>query len=226
MLDHIAIIMDGNRRWGKKYSYSMRESYEKGAQNVRNIVEDVLKRNIKNLTLYGLSKENLSRPDLELEIIFSIFMKYIEEEIDDLNKNGIKIKIIGNHKKLSKKIQDKIIWAEKQTEKNDKLNLFIAFSYSGREEIIDAVKAFVKYEKDLDKVTEQSLDNYMYESDMPNVDLLIRTGGEMRISNFLLWHIAYAELYFTDKYWPEFDSEQLGIAIAHYNLRKRNFGIK
>ena len=226
MLDHIAIIMDGNRRWGKKYSYSIRESYEKGAQNIRVIVEEVLKRNIKNLTLYGLSKENLNRPALELEIIFSIFMKYIEEEINNFNENAIKIKIIGNHTKLSKTIQNKIIWAEKQTEKNDKLNLFIAFSYSGREEIIDAVKAFAKYEKDLDDITEQSLDKYMYESDMSNVDLLIRTGGEMRLSSFLLWHISYAELYFTDKYWPDFDAKQLEIAIGQYNLRQRNFGIK
>ncbi len=226
-LNHIAIIMDGNRRWGKENNLSLKSAYEKGAENVRIIVEELIKKNIPNLTLYGLSKENLNRSKIEIDIIFSIFIKYLDNEIDNLNKNNIRLKIIGNFKHLPKSMQDKISNAEKQTANNDKLNLFIAFSYSAKEEIIDAIGDFAKdQDGNFQNINEESFSKFMYYKEMKEVDLLIRTGGEMRISNFLLWHIAYAELYFTKKYWPEFDSSQLDLAIKEYESRKRNFGAR
>ena len=172
-LNHIAIIMDGNRRWGKVNGLSLKESYEKGAENVRIIVEELIKKNIPNLTLYGLSKENLNRSQIEIDLIFRIFVKYIDNEIDNLNKNNVRLRIIGNFKHLPKSIQEKIANAERQTTQNDKLNLFIAFSYSGKEEIIDAVLNFSEDQKNNEKkLTEDLFSKYMYYKDIKDVDFL------------------------------------------------------
>jgi undecaprenyl diphosphate synthase len=222
-LNHLAIITDGNRRWGEKNKLSIKEAYQTGAENVKTIIKAAIEKKIKNLTLYGLSKENFSRPKIEIEILLAIFSRYIENEIENLNKNGIKLKIIGNFTRISSSIQEKIKYAEAQTKDNNVMNLYIAFSYSGKEEIVDAVKKYSRA-NNIDNLTEESLSKYMY-SDIPPVDLLVRTGGDMRISNFLLWHINYAELYFTDKLWPEFNSEELAIAINKYYLTKRSFGV-
>jgi len=216
---HIAIIMDGNGRWAKRQGLLRVKGHEEGVRSVKKIVEDCGEIGIKHLTLYTFSAENWKRPSLEISALMKILVKTIRREIADLQKNNVCLKVIGRLHDLPKSPQKLLKEAMEQTKENTGLQLNLALSYGARQEILDAVKRVSASEID-----EKTFSKYMYTADIPDPDLLIRTGGEKRISNFLLWQIAYSEIVFTDTFWPEFRTEQLVEAIEEYLKRDRRFG--
>ncbi len=222
---HIAIIMDGNGRWAQQRNMPRTYGHKKGVETLKDIVEVFIKNKIPSLTVYAFSTENWKRPPKEVKYLMTLFRKTLENEAEELNKEDIKINIIGRRTNLDKKLLDKIDWVEELTKDNKRLELNIAFNYGGRAEIIDAVKN-IKNEEDinLDDIDEKMINDYLYNPNISNIEYIIRTGGEKRISNFLLWESAYAELYFTDKYWPDFTEEDLVKALDEFSKRKRKFG--
>lgn len=222
MPNHIAIIMDGNGRWASDRNLPKVEGHRQGAKTAKNIIKYAAKKGVQHLTLYAFSFENWRRPDQEVKDILGILSFYLKNQIDELNESNIKFKLIGDITKLSDGLKDLVIKAEKLTENNDLMTLYLAFSYGGRDEIVRACKKLISHGvKDL---TEEDIGKYLDAPEMPDVDLIIRTSGEKRISNFLIWQSAYSELYFSDKMWPEFNENDLDGAISDFNLRKRNFG--
>jgi undecaprenyl diphosphate synthase len=222
ILNHLAIIMDGNSRWAEANAMDKFYGYTKGAEQVRTITEESLKLGIKHLTLYAFSVENWSRPKEDVSYLLHLLELYINQETANLNAQNIKLKFIGDLSKLSQELHTNIKQAVEITKNNNALTLYIAFGYGGRNEILDACKAAINYGiKDIDS---ESLRQYLYCPEMPDVDFLIRTGKEQRMSNFLLWQTAYTELYFSDKFWPEFTIEDLHYALDDFKNRKRNFG--
>jgi len=222
---HIAIIMDGNGRWAQKRNMPRTYGHKQGVETLKDIVEVFIKNKIPSLTVYAFSTENWKRPPKEVKYLMTLFRKTLENEAEELNKEDIRINIIGRRTNLDQKLLDKIEWVEELTKDNKRLELNIAFNYGGRAEIIDAVKN-IKNEKDvnLNDIDEKMIDDYLYNPNISNIEYIIRTGGEKRISNFLLWESAYAELYFTDKYWPDFTEEDLVKALDEFSKRKRKFG--
>lgn len=222
---HIAIIMDGNGRWAQKKNKPRTYGHKKGVETLKKIVESFIKFNIPSLTVYAFSTENWKRPSKEVRFLMSLFSSTIQNEAEELNKQGVKINIIGRREDLDQKLIEQITWIEDLTNNNDKLELNIAFNYGGRAEIIDAVKKIIKVgnikQKDID---EQLISKNLYNPNISKIEYVIRTGGEKRISNFLLWESAYAEIYFTDKYWPEFDEKDLKEALRDFATRERKFG--
>ncbi|MBN1474100.1 MAG: isoprenyl transferase [Syntrophaceae bacterium] len=218
--------MDGNGRWARKHAIGRIRGHRKGAQAVRVTVRACREIGIKYLTLYAFSMENWNRPGEEVKGLMSLLEEYLDKEIDKLHKQGIKLTTIGELDLLETRVKDKIRRAKELTKSNTKMTLNIALSYGGRDEIIHAVKNIIQDSKvkkiDINKETFR---RYLYTNNMPDPDLLIRTGGEYRISNFLLWQIAYSELYFTKVLWPDFTKEQLLKAIASYQRRERRFGM-
>lgn len=223
-VNHLAIIMDGNARWALKFGLSASEGHKSGAENAKKILQEVSKLGISYLTFYAFSTENWNRSDDEVEFLLELFSIYIESEKPNLMQNGIRLKIIGDLKQLDPLLQQKIAHITEITAHNNKLTLCIAFSYGGRVEIIDACQKVI--DNGILHVTTEVFQKFLYDPLMPDVDLLIRTSGVYRLSNFLLWHLAYAELYFTEKYWPEFDESDLKSAILEYEKRVRNFGTR
>lgn len=223
---HIAIIMDGNGRWAQMHTMGRIRGHKKGAQAVRSTVRACLEIGIKYLTLFAFSMENWNRPGEEVQALMSLLEEYLDKETEKLHKQGIKLTTIGELDLLETRVKEKIKGAKKITKSNTKMTLNIALSYGGRDEIIHAVKNIIQDSKvkkiDINKETFSS---YLYTDNIPDPDLLIRTGGEYRISNFLLWQIAYTELYFTKVLWPDFTKEQLIKAIASYQRRERRFGM-
>lgn len=225
---HIAIIMDGNGRWAKKQGKIRTAGHEAGTKSVRKIVEESVRLNIKYLTLYTFSTENWNRPKYEINALMQILVNSLNKEEPTLNKNNIRLHAIGHLDQLKKDIKKQLMQVIDNTSKNDGLNLVLALSYSAKWEIIEAVKTIaeeVKQNKlESNDITKDLFKDYLCTKNIPDPDLLIRTGGEQRISNFLLWQIAYSELYFTPCLWPDFDEKAFNKAIIDYQNRERRFG--
>ena len=226
--NHIAIIMDGNGRWAKQRNKSRDYGHKEGRKSVKKIVKVCAELGVKNLTLFAFSTENWNRPKLEIELLMKLLLTSLNEELEALNKNNIRFKTIGNLEKLPKKLLSYLTKATKKTQNNNRMTLTLALSYGAREEIVYAMQAIGDKVKNnlisLKNIDESVINQHLYTHYLPDVDLLIRTSGEKRISNFLLWQIAYSELYFTKKLWPDFSKEDLHEAIVNYQQRERRFG--
>ena len=220
-IKHVAIIMDGNGRWGLKKRGSRNFGHRAGLNTVEQIIKETLKQKIKHLTLYTFSTENWKRPKKEIFFLFSLLENFLIKKIDNLIKNQIKLKIIGNKDKLSIKLQKLLIESEKKTSKNNKLQINLALNYGSKEEILNSFKLINKQKK---KVTEKNINDNLYTKFIPNPDLLIRTGNTQRLSNFLLWQLAYTEIFFEKKLWPDFKRNDYKKIINKFRLLKRNFG--
>ncbi len=220
--NHLGIILDGNRRWAKEKGLPAFEGHRRGREVTKKVVKWVKDKGIRILTLFVFSTENWKRTKKEVDFLMNLLEQTFNEKgIGDLNKEGIRIKIIGQKEKLPSSLQKKIKEIEEMTKNNKRMLLNFALSYGGRAEIIDAVKNIIKKEISPDKINEEVMKENLWTSD---VDLIIRTGKEQRISNFLIWQAAYSELYFSDKYWPEFTEKDLGEALKEYSIRRRRFG--
>lgn len=232
MPKHVAIIMDGNGRWAKKRFLPRFAGHVKGVDAVRNCVEFALNNGIEYLTLFAFSSENWRRPADEVSMLMDLFVKSLQKEVKRLLKNGVRLRIVGDISKFNEKLQALILDAQEQTKINQQLNLTIAANYGGRWDIIQAMNKLFSANQSKNQnqnlqdfnFTESDLEKYLSLSFAPEPDLFIRTGGEQRISNFLLWQLAYSEFYFTDTLWPEFDSKEFELAIASYQQRERRFG--
>jgi len=220
--EHIAIIMDGNGRWaterGKERSYG----HQAGVDTVRRITSECTRLGVKYLTLYTFSTENWNRPDDEIAALMGLVLSSLEDEI--FMKNNVRFRVIGDMKRLPEVVQQKLRETEEHTAKNDKMTMVVALSYSSRWEIAKAMNDIIAEGKKAGEVTEEMISQHMETNFMPDPELLIRTGGELRISNYLLWQIAYSELYFCDTYWPDYSEEDLHEAILSYQQRQRRFG--
>jgi len=225
---HIAIIMDGNGRWARAHGQPRHAGHRAGVKATRSIVEAVAQRGIKTLTLFAFSSENWNRPTDEVSSLMSLFIEVLKREVDALYKNGIRIRFIGAREQLSTRLQKMLLAAEEKTAANDRMDLVLAVAYGGRWDITQAVR---KIAAEIEagaissaEITEQDLADRLSLAGLRSPDLLIRTGGERRISNFLLWDMAYSELYFTDTLWPQFTETDLDEALAFYSRRQRRFG--
>lgn len=225
---HLAIIMDGNGRWAKQHGLLRVMGHENGTKSVRQVVEASAKLGIENLTLYAFSTENWNRPKLEVDTLMNLLIKSLKKELPTLLENNIKLNTIGNFDKLPKNAQSELSEVLNKTQHNNRMTLTLALSYGSREELISAVKAICDKVKNniisTETIDESIINQHLYTHNLPDVDLVIRTSGEHRISNFLLWQIAYAELYFTDVLWPDFTENHLYEAIISYQKRERRFG--
>jgi len=223
---HVAIIMDGNGRWAKHKKLNRVEGHRIGIESVREIVTITRELKIPYLTLYAFSKENWARPEDEVRTLLSLLSIYLQEELPLMMDKGIRLKVLGELGDFPKKLQTQIRDVIDMTAKNASLCLNIALSYSGRKEIIHAVKAIVKDAGNglIKRIDEQTINKYLYTSGMPDPDFLIRTSGEMRLSNFLLWQVAYTEIYVTDTFWPDFRRKAYLEALQEFSRRERRFG--
>lgn len=221
---HVAIIMDGNGRWATKRFLPRVAGHAKGVDAVRSIVEACAERGIEFLTLFAFSSENWRRPADEVSVLMRLFMTVLEREVGKMANNGIRLKIVGDMSRFDPKLQEMAAKAEAQTAANSRLTLTVCANYGGRWDIMQAVSQMIKDKPGHADFTEQELAPYLAMAYAPEPDLFIRTGGEQRISNFLLWQLAYSELYFTETFWPDFDAKALDLAIASYQQRERRFG--
>lgn len=225
---HIAIIMDGNARWAKSKALPLSIGHKTGAQNLRKVAKNCIEVGVKFLTVYAFSSENWNRPKKEVTYLMKLLEEYLDNEVKELMENDIRILVTGNLEKLAESIKSKIAAAQDQTKNNKSLTLIVAFSYGARQEITDAAKqiaAEVSAKKiSLAEIDESFFAKKLYQPEVPNPDLLIRTAGDFRLSNFLLWQAAYAELYFTKVYWPDFSKKDLVAAIKDFNKRDRRYG--
>ena len=227
---HIAIIMDGNGRWAQAQGKGRVAGHKAGVDSVRAVVKAARNANIQALTLFAFSSENWKRPEQEVSVLMDLFMFVLTKEVKRLHKNNIRFQVIGDLSRFSDKLQKNILKSEQLTENNTGLTLSVAANYGGRWDITTAAKKLATQvannEMSVDDITEESLHQYTCLANLPPLDLLIRTGGDFRISNFLLWQAAYAELYFTDTLWPDFNEQQLELAINVFDQRERRFGKK
>ncbi|MGN0018741.1 MAG: isoprenyl transferase [Candidatus Gastranaerophilaceae bacterium] len=224
-LQHIAIIMDGNRRWAKLRNLPTAMGHKKGVDALKNTLRACNDFGIKYLTVYAFSTENWNRKQEEVDFLMDLFCKTLKNETKEMNENNVVIDFIGDLEKLPQKLQDILNESKDITKNNTGVKLQIAFNYGSRDEIVHAVKKIIDKSIKSEDVTEDLISSELYTAKCPNPDLLIRTGGEMRISNYLLWQIAYSEFYITDKFWPEFNKEALAEAIIEFNNRQRRFGV-
>jgi len=226
--NHIAIIMDGNGRWAKLKGKPRVFGHKNGVTSVREIIEGCAEVGINYLTLYAFSTENWNRPKLEVKTLMALLVSSLKKELKTLQKNNIKLNTIGNIQNLPEKAQIELAEVIEKTKNNSALTLTLALSYGSREEIVNVIKNIskkvVNNELQIEEINEKIINNHLYTFSLPDVDFMIRTSGEKRISNFLLWQIAYAELYFTDTLWPDFRKENLFNAILEYQNRERRFG--
>jgi len=220
-IKHVAIIMDGNGRWGIKHKGSRNLGHRAGLRTIESIIEETIKQDIKYLTLYTFSTENWKRPQKEITFLFSLLENFLIEKIEKLIKNKIRLKIIGNKKKFSNKLQKLLNLSEKKTDKNRKLQINLALNYGSKEELLSAVK---KINKNQQNITIKNIENNLYTKGIPNPDLLIRTGNTKRLSNFLMWQIAYTEIFFEKKLWPDFIKKDYKIILNNFKKLKRNYG--
>ncbi len=225
---HIAVIMDGNGRWAKQQGMARAFGHENGTKSVRETVEACAELGIENLTLYAFSTENWKRPKLEVQTLMKLLVSSLKKEIKTLQDNNIRLNAIGTLHTLPKKVHKELFEVIKSTENNSRMTLTLALSYGSREELINSVKEIsIKVKNNIispEKIDESIINEHLYTHNLPDVDLLIRTSGEQRISNFLLWQIAYAELFFTNVLWPDFKRQHLYEAIIEYQKRERRFG--
>jgi undecaprenyl diphosphate synthase len=220
---HIAIIMDGNGRWAKKRMMPRIAGHRKGVESVRTIVQACAERGVEQLTLFAFSSENWRRPQEEVSLLMELFMRALENEVSRLHRNGIRFRVVGDLEAFGPKLLGMIDEAQALTQNNTRLVLNIAANYGGRWDVLQAVNRLIHHGHE-GPVTEADLASNLCLADAPEPDLFIRTGGEKRISNFLLWQLAYTELYFTDTLWPDFDAKSLDAAIGSYRMRERRFG--
>ena len=219
-LNHVAIIMDGNGRWGLKHKNSRNAGHKAGLITVENIIRETIKNKIKYLTLYAFSTENWRRPKKEINYLFNLLENFLINRIEDLNKQNIKLKIIGE-KNFSKKLNKLIVFSEKKTSKNKKLQINLALNYGSKFELINSFK---KLSKNKERINEINFEKYLQTKNIPDPDLLIRTGNTKRLSNFLLWQLAYSEIFFEKKLWPDFKIKDYNRILKSFKKIKRNFG--
>ncbi len=226
--EHVAIIMDGNGRWAMKRRLPRSAGHKAGVEALRDIITICIELGIRFLTVYSFSSENWQRPKDEVNFLMNLFLKSLKGELEALDKNGVRVKLIGDSKEIPSKILEAFKNAEKKTKNNKKLFFNIAFNYGSRQEIIDAVKkihrAACRNDVDIKKLNEKNFSDYLFTKGCPDPDFLIRTSGEYRISNFLLWQIAYCEFYFVKTLWPDFKKKNFLKAIYYYQQRNRRFG--
>jgi len=220
-INHVAIIMDGNGRWGLKKKKSRNLGHKAGLNTVENIIKHTIKNKIKFLTLYAFSTENWKRPQKEISFLFNLLQNFLKKKTNKLNKNGIKLKIIGDKKNFSNKLKKALINSEKITKNNKKLQINLALNYGAKNEILNAINLIKKKKISF---TENNINKNLYTNDSPNPDILIRTGNTKRLSNFLLWQIAYTEIFFEKKLWPEFSTQDYNRILEKFKQLKRNFG--
>jgi len=221
---HVAIIMDGNGRWAQARGLSRQAGHRAGTENIRRVIETLARYEVPVLTLFAFSTENWVRPKREVNALIRLISHFIDRELQELNKNGVRLRHLGNLEPLSPQLQKRVEDAVEQTKQNDRITVNVAFNYGGRQEIVDAVRKIVEDGVAADKIDETLLTSYLYTAGLPDVDLVIRTAGEMRLSNFLLWQTAFAEYYSTPVYWPDFDTEQIERALSAFSQRERRFG--
>jgi undecaprenyl diphosphate synthase len=221
---HVAIIMDGNGRWAKQRDLPRFEGHRAGVENMYSAIEYFSQLKVKYLTVYGFSTENWNRPKEEINGLLKLLQEIIDEEALKLHRQGIRIRHLGQLDRLPKNLQVAINKIVDLTKNNTGLNFSFAFSYGGRTEILDAARRLVAEGIPAEKIDEKLFNSYLYTADMPEVDLVIRTGGELRVSNFLIWQAAYSEYYFTDVLWPDFDQKEVDKALLAYSQRQRRFG--
>jgi len=221
---HVAIIMDGNGRWALERGLPRLSGHKAGTENLREVIEACAEFGIKYLTIYAFSTENWNRPDEEIQGLMRIFRTMLDRELNNLHKNGVQLRHIGQLDGIDKKLQQKVQEAIKLTQGNQTLILNVAFNYGGRDEILQAVKKIVANGENIDDLDDELFSKYLFTAGSPDPDLIIRTSGEFRISNFLIWQGAYAEWYFTPTFWPDFNKEELYQALVAYNERDRRYG--
>ena len=220
-VNHVAIIMDGNGRWGLKHQNSRNAGHRAGLNTVEKIIKSTIKNKIKHLTLYAFSTENWKRPQNEIKFLFKLLDSFIDQKINEFHKNNIKLKIIGNTKSFDKKLKKKLSQSEKLTKTNNSLQVNLALNYGSKSELINAIK---KLKKNNLAVTESNIKKNLYTNKIPDPDILIRTGNTKRLSNFLLWQIAYSEIFFEKKLWPAFNRNDYNKILKKFKKIKRNFG--
>jgi undecaprenyl diphosphate synthase len=221
---HVGIIMDGNGRWAKANNKTRLQGHQAGTENLRRTLESSVEFGVKMLTIYAFSTENWKRPPLEVMGLMKILEDVIDKELAALNKNGVQLRHIGQLERLNPAIRDKVLYAIDLTKNNERLILNVAFNYGGRSEIVQAVKRLMQDNLKPEQVTEELLSRYMYTGDSPDPDLIIRTSGEFRTSNFLIWQAAYAEYYITPTYWPDFGKAEYYKALLSFSQRDRRYG--
>ena len=224
---HAAIIMDGNNRWAKEKGLPGVAGHQKGVERAREAVEHAVKRKLKILTLFTFSSENWGRSEEEVNLLMNLLAEALEDEVANLVKNSVQLKFVGDLDRFDSSLNMKMKNAEENTKVSSplkKLDLVIAASYGGRWDIVEAVKKIIHLPKEQITLTENTFGQFMSLSNIPDPDICIRTGGEYRLSNFLLWHLAYSELYFTEVLWPDFDSNQFDLALTEFSNRSRRFG--
>ena len=219
-LNHIAIIMDGNGRWGLKHKNSRNEGHKAGLKTVEKIIKETINQRIDYLTLFAFSTENWNRPKKEINYLFNLLENFLINKIDDFHKQNIKLKIIGS-KNFSKKLNLLLNLDKKKTSKNSKIQINLALNYGAKLELISAIK---KLQKNKDKINEKNIEKFLYTKNIPDPDLMIRTGNTKRLSNFLLWQLAYSEIFFEKKMWPDFNNKDYLKIIKENKNLKRNFG--
>ena len=220
----VAIIMDGNRRWARRRALPAVVGHRAGTRALRRAVEAAIELGIRNLVVYSFSTENWSRPPEEVEALMELFGETIERELPDLAEQGVRVRFIGRRDRAADDLRRRMEALEDRTELNSRLGLWIAFDYGGRAELVAAARRIAESGMDPSEIDENVLAANLYAPELPDIDLLIRTSGELRISNFMLWQIAYAELVFVDRFWPDFDERDLRAALVEYAKRRRRFG--
>jgi undecaprenyl diphosphate synthase len=221
---HIAIIMDGNGRWAKKRLMPRNFGHRQGQKQLKKTLVNCVKLGVKFLSVYVFSTENWRRPEEEVSFLLKFLKSTIQDELNELIKEGVRLKFLGDLSQIDQSLLDMISDSESKTKDNTNIQLNVMLNYGGRREIIDAVKTYVKNGGDIDTLTENSLQPCLYTEGIPDPDILIRTGGDLRISNFMLWQAAYSEFFFLDVFWPEFDFEELIKVIGEFQSRDRRFG--
>lgn len=221
---HVAIIMDGNGRWAAARGLPRLAGHRAGTENLRRIIRACVEFGVKYLTLYAFSTENWGRPKSEVDGLMLILEDVIDRELAELHQEGVRLRHIGHLEALNKKLRQKVNHAIELTQDNQRLTLALAFNYGGRDEIVCAMRRMIDDGVSAEELNEELVDQYLFTADLPDPDLIIRTSGEMRISNFLIWQAAYAEWYVTPTYWPDFDREELYRALDDYSRRDRRFG--
>jgi len=221
---HVAIIMDGNGRWARDRGLSRQAGHRAGTENIRRAIETLARYQVPILTLYAFSTENWSRPKREVQALIRLIGHFIDRELQALHENGVRLRHLGNLDPLSTDLRRRVEQAIEQTKDNDRITVNIAFNYGGRAEIIDAVQRIVRDGVPAGRIDEDLFSSYLFTAGLPDADLIIRTAGEMRLSNFLLWQSAYAEYYSTATYWPDFGTEEIERALIAYSQRERRFG--
>jgi undecaprenyl diphosphate synthase len=222
---HVGIIMDGNGRWARERNLPRLEGHRAGTENLRRTLRACVELGIKVLTIYAFSTENWGRPRAEVRGLMNILESVIDRELAELHENGVQLRHIGKLEGINRVLQRKVRDAIALTKDNDTLILNVAFNYGGRAEIVEAVRQMVRDGVSPDEVDEALVDSYLYTADVPDPDLIVRTSGEFRVSNFLIWQGAYSEYYVTPTYWPDFDRAELELALEHYAQRERRFGV-